>query len=399
MSTASLALAGVKRHACDHAGCDKAFITRSKLKLHQLIHSDERPHKCDFEGCSAAFKRKHHLDQHRFIHGGDKPFACDVVDGCTATFVKNGDLIRHKRTHTGAKPYKCDHGGCDSAFAHKCALLVHQRVHTGEKPYVCDFEGCGAAFAQVGDLAKHKRTHTGERPYTCAICDAAFTQFGSLILHKRIHSGEKPYKCTSDGCGAKFGRKDVMLTHFRAMHTLEGQARQKKQEQRVACILEAAGLHFKREHHIDFRCVTDIDGSFARIDFVLMIHNNMLIFLEVDEGQHRFGPNGGTIKCDMKRMSHIMLSLTVGGNTLPISFIRYNPDAFHVRGEICTVQRRDREAALIKLLKDPKSFTDAPLSIRYMFYDSADGINADVSQDPDYNDHMAECCLSPILHA
>jgi hypothetical protein len=59
-----------------------------------------------------------------------------------------------------------------------------------------------------------------------------------------------------------------------------------------------------------------------------------VIFLEVDEDQHKFGADGGTIRCDMKRMSNVIEALAMDGNTLPICFVRYNPNAFRINGKL-----------------------------------------------------------------
>lgn len=89
-------------------------------------------------------------------------------------------------------------------------------------------------------------------------------------------SEKKPYKCDFEGCDYACKTSGSLKTHKRT-HTKEGQARQKKQEQRVAKALDLAGytmitaggvvsppMHYKREHHVDFVCVGDIDGLCSR---------------------------------------------------------------------------------------------------------------------------------------
>jgi hypothetical protein len=139
----------------------------------------------------------------------------------------------------------------------------------------------------------------------------------------------KRQRCDVAGCGAAFADSGTLTTHKRSMHTPEGQARQKQQEQRVARALDKAHIDFKREHTIDFRCMGDADGSFARVDFLLIRHE-CVIFLEVDEEQHKFGYSG--IGCDMKRMAKVVESLALECNDMPLVFIRYNPNTFKVDG-------------------------------------------------------------------
>jgi hypothetical protein len=120
-----------------------------------------------------------------------------------------------------------------------------------------------------------------------------------------------------------------MKVHER-MHTTEGIQGRKRAEQRVASLLDGAGLEYKREHTVGFACVTGESGrSYARVDFVLL-SGGQVTFLEVDEGQHKFGDF--SVSCDMARMGRIVESLAIEGNTLPVLFVRYNPDAYRVAG-------------------------------------------------------------------
>jgi hypothetical protein len=168
------------------------------------------------------------------------------------------------------------------------------------------------------------------------------------------------------------------------MHTQEGQARQKKQERRVELALQRAGyaellaggvkpppMHFKREMHVDFKCVGDIDGKFARVDFMVTTASGHLVALEVDEGQHRFGY--GSIGCDMKRMTKIYESLAIEGNS-QLTFLRYNPDTYKVAGKPQTVNKANREKWLLEHLEQATGHEQA-LSIEYAYYDS-DAVNS-----------------------
>lgn len=176
------------------------------------------------------------------------------------------------------------------------------------------------------------------------------------------------------------------------MHTEEGAARQKKQEQRVARALEAAGIEYRREHHIDFSCI-DSNLTFARIDFVVLC-GGRVIFLEVDENQHRFGYDSGQLSCDMRRMARVVESLALEGNALPIEFVRYNPDAFRVDGALQRIPKKDRERILVDYLT---SITDdglaseaAPLTITYFCYDCEDLLPT-VCADHGYDPHLRQC--------
>jgi hypothetical protein len=315
--------------------------------------------------------------------------------GCEAAFTTSGSLVNHKRVHTGEKPYPCDHPGCEAAFAGSGNLVNHKRTHTGEKPFPCDHPGCEAAFALRGGLVTHKRIHTGEKPFACDHpgCEAAFAKRGDLVTHKRIHTGEKPFACDHPGCEAAFTQSCQRAKHRRT-HTPDGQARHKKEEERVRRLLRKAGFDIVSEHRIDFRCV---DGSetWARID-VLILRCGGVIFLEVDEEQHRFGY---TVVCDMKRMAKVMESLNLeslkaGATSLPVLWLRYNPGAFRVDGELQRVPKKQREAELLAFIRAwefPKEGGQSCF-IKYMYYDMDGGVLA-VHNDPGYHPLMRACAV------
>ncbi len=187
------------------------------------------------------------------------------------------------------------------------------------------------------------------------------------------------------------------------MHTAEGQQRQKKQEAHIAKVLKENGIHFQREHRVDFTCAAlDTDRKCARIDFVILAHGHV-VCLEVDEGEHRFGY---TVLCDMARMSHIHESMAIGGNTLPVVFLRYNPQQYTVNGKLQRKPRKYREERLIQLLQDPSSDvgSGSSLAIKYMYYDAKttkEGGSAttrlEIHDDPDYNAVMRSCCLQSVI--
>ena len=261
--------------------------------------------------------------------------------------------------------------------------------------FVCEVDGCGSAFARSGALILHTRTHTGEKPFTCDFdgCGAAFARSGNLTVHKRAHTGEKPFICDFDGCGVAFAQSSGLTNHKRT-HTVEYQQRKKREEQNVAKLLENHGIDFKREHQVDFSCM---GSTFARIDF-LIVKDGVAIFLEIDENQHKFG--GYSVACDMKRMANIYESLVFDDNTLPLYFIRYNPHAYRVGGELQKTKTVFRQQYLVDVINSINSTTVKRMNILYMYFDCdtlVDGsIRLSVHTDPEYNDTMKKCCLHPV---
>ena len=133
--------------------------------------------------------------------------------------------------------------------------------------------------------------------------------------------------------------------------------------------------HFRQELHIDFRCagVSD-DKKYAKIDFVLGVEGG-LVFLEVDEHQHKYGYRDH-LSCDIKRMNSVMGSLIMEASALPVPsmpnvlWLRYNPNAWKPDGATRRLTKDVREGRLVKHLRQIRQRTlTEPLAVGYAFYD------------------------------
>lgn len=378
-----------KQYVCDI--CHSSFSWPSGLSTHKKWRHTNAPKRCcPFEDCNYEAISKDALDKHlkSSKHYSVKDHVCEI---CCLAFVQKSSLTSHiSRVHDKEKRFTC--GLCSKSFYARQGLTDHQRTHKDDRTFVCEYPGCGAAFKTARCLRGHRDDiHKQKRAYVCTICGETCQRTSNLRDHMLFHLKEKPFVCTYFMCGDMFSRKQNLERHIQRFHTAEGQAKKKKQEERVAKFLEKNGINFRREHRISFECFSsESERKYARIDFVIDIRGS-LIFLEVDEGCHRFGYDPG---CDMRRMTYVMQGLALGGNTLPICFLRYNPDGFKVDGVTRRTTKKVREEALLRFLEGFKTDSNKPLRIKYLFYDAVTHGNKEIPQvllDPSYNEHLKQC--------
>ena len=59
----------------------------------------------------------------------DKPICCSA---CEYRCSRKSRLVVHERVHSGEKPYACS--SCEYRCSYKWKMVAHERVHSGEKP-------------------------------------------------------------------------------------------------------------------------------------------------------------------------------------------------------------------------------------------------------------------------
>jgi hypothetical protein len=112
-----------------------------------------------------------------------------------------------------------------------------------------------------------------------------------------------------------------------------------------------------------------------------------LFLLEVDEHQHESYPQA----CDTARMYNVFETLTLGGNTLPIVFIRYNPDKFTIDDDEIKVSKPERMEQVYDFITT-YSHNGKQYAITYFFYDLVDD-NLAILGDPEYNEEVKQFVL------
>ena len=309
------------------------------------------------------------------------------------------------------KEFQCDFEGCEYASANSSNLTRHKRAHTDEKPFKCDFEGCEYACAQSSNLTRHKRTHTGEKTFKCDFegCEYASANSSDLTKHKRSHTGEKPFKCDIEGCEYACAQSSDLTKHIRTTHAKKGNARKKKQEVRVETALLKAGYrrwegsrdilpplgYYMREKRVDFRCNgSNMNCNWANIDFMVGVKGGV-VFLEIDENQHK----DYMVSCETRRMTTVhescMLDPSQPLARMPLFFLRYNPHAFRVDGELVRISKIDREKKLAEHLQNMSldSRCAGELQIKYAFYDKLSHSNRPlICNDEEFPTSLKKAC-------
>ena len=341
--------------------------------------------------CNKVFSCTSARNKHvREVHEARKPFSCPSP-GCTYAATTKQSLDRHVRAvHEGRKPFPCQHPGCTYAAARKPDLKHHvMSVHEGKKPFSCSFPGCTYAAA----TKQHLNTHAMFR-----------------------HTGERPHACPEPGCGMQFVTNYELKTHVKSYHTPEGIQKKKKQEERWMKKLIQSGYtmdaanddsaplpgHFRREFKISFSCVQDGAGSYARIDFVICPIGgppNVLVFMEIDEHQHRFYTGG--VACDVKRIGRVHEALALGSlgfggvDGVRITWLRYNPNDYTINEVPQKLHKRERERILLRRLgaigESAATDRSGDLEAIEYFCFSADAHDADrplACEDPSFADYL-----------
>lgn len=185
--------------------CNRTFTRNSRLLLHMLTHTDEKPHECNL--CEKKFSRPDYLLKHiQSIHS-EKIHKCDQ---CTNAYGNKESLLRHiAKKHNKDPSINCDM--CEKKFTSKIYLDKHKLLHT-DNLYAC--KHCPETFSEKDLLKSHtKENHALPRNFLCNMCGDSFIRSEELKIHIRRHTGERPYKCGF--CGKGFTRSSDLRRHER----------------------------------------------------------------------------------------------------------------------------------------------------------------------------------------
>ncbi|XP_055299687.1 zinc finger protein weckle-like [Sitodiplosis mosellana] len=111
--------------------CGKSFVAKGALKEHQITHSEEYPFQC--QHCPKKFKNMARLRTHEDIH----KHTAYICPHCGLQLNTKRTLKMHMVVHSDQKKYKCQY--CGNEYKRSKALKNHLILHTGLRPYVCPF--------------------------------------------------------------------------------------------------------------------------------------------------------------------------------------------------------------------------------------------------------------------
>uniref|UniRef100_A0A8D8CUP5 Myoneurin n=1 Tax=Culex pipiens TaxID=7175 RepID=A0A8D8CUP5_CULPI len=226
--------------------CDKCRVvlrTYELLKRHEKArHNDEEERHFACSHCTKKFRSASTLKVHQRIHTNERPYVCDI---CDKSFAQNTNLVYHRKVHQDIRDYACDQ--CSYRARSQNDLNLHSRRHTGARPYVCD--ECQLPFSTSSNLSKHvKRRHMGERKYKCDQCDKTFTTKETAQKHLVTHTGSKPFHCPE--CNVAYGWYNGLQKHLKSVHpgapiptekSMMGRVQEQLQREAAKAVAEEGG--------------------------------------------------------------------------------------------------------------------------------------------------------------
>jgi len=139
----------------------------------------------------------------------------------------------------------------------------------------------------------------------------------------------------------------------------------------------------RREHYVKFTSKNTVG---CRIDYTT-IKGNVFFCIENDEHSHE----GNPIVDEVNRMIKATEVLQRNGQTLPIVWIRFNPDVYYIDGVKQTTSNTERFDKVIELMDHMIKHQNElkPMNIIYLFYDQTD-YEPNILYDKEYPEHIKE---------
>ena len=194
--------------------CAKIFMNKTKLSLHESIHSETILwYACDI--CEKTFSKRNYLKVHfRIAHVTNTRSSCEL---CFQEFKYKWYLERHMESNHQPKKYKCSH--CLQLFGSSNSMKTHmKRKHDTSTQVQFECGLCKKLFAEKGNLKRHYRSIHKKIRHSCKICNKSYSDQTVLKNHVlTIHQGTN-YGC--DICEKTFNFPKSLKIHYSNEHTI-----------------------------------------------------------------------------------------------------------------------------------------------------------------------------------
>ncbi|ELU07801.1 hypothetical protein CAPTEDRAFT_74545, partial [Capitella teleta] len=229
-------------HKMEHAAfkcevCGDSFQRKSIWRLHMSkVHGMNMADGCRFPGCSRVFRELRQLRVHQTLHTCEKPLLCEL---CDYSCRHKSSLVWHmKNKHAD----KCTCKACGFSFDNAEEMWQHKmEKHLDDLQFLCD--SCEYRTQSRMELQSHMLcTHGNEvgdmKEYLCFICSKGYSSKRGLNNHLMRHSEEGPpgYDCQVPGCKSRLVSKSALRNHVRRVH-----AKKPVAPVHSAVVLDAAG--------------------------------------------------------------------------------------------------------------------------------------------------------------
>ncbi|CRL05354.1 CLUMA_CG017962, isoform A [Clunio marinus] len=211
---------------CLQDGCSSRFKSRSSLRDHQKVHSDERPYPCAF--CSSAFKSSSNRSKHeRGSHL--KEYQKRKLE---RENMRNGEF-----NSESSPPKKLKFMPLQQASK---VIIKTEATAAPKKPSVKGFpcRYCEKVLTRADNRDKHEATHKDYLAFDCGFCTMNFKTPEALKEHTKIHTDRKErrsaslqqhikietvqpepeYICDEDDCGRTYTSPKALKNHKKTKH-------------------------------------------------------------------------------------------------------------------------------------------------------------------------------------